>query len=68
MLLVLKMLTGNSFLGRLNTISSADVTVANGILYYNQCWVIAKKKAKPKSSKSDDQYDAVSEIELINLC
>ena len=65
MLLVSKMLTDNSFFRRLNTITSADVAVANGVLSYNQCWVIAKKKAKPKSSKPEDQYNAFSGTELI---
>ena len=54
MLLVSKMLTDNSFFRRLNTITSADVAVANGVLYHKQCWVIAKKKAKPKFSKHED--------------
>ena len=65
MLLVSKMLTDNSFFRRLNTITSTDVAVANGVLYHNQCWVIAKKKAKPKSSKPEDQYNALSETEFI---
>ena len=50
MLLLSKMLTDNSFFRRLNTITSADVALANGVLYHNQCWVTAKKKAKPESS------------------
>ena len=37
--------------------------MANGVLYYNQCWVIAKKK----SSRPEDQYNALSEIELMNF-
>ena len=64
-LLVSKMLTDNPFFRRLNTITSADVAVANGVLYQNQSWVIAKKKAKPKSSKPEDQYNAFSGTELI---
>ena len=62
------MLTDNSFFRRLKTITSSEVAVANGVLYHNQCWVIAKKKAKPKSSKLKDQYNALSETELINFC
>ena len=62
------MLTDNSFFRRLNTITSADVALANGVLYHNQCWVTAKKKAKPKSSQPKDQYNTLSEIELINFC
>ena len=54
MSLVSKMLTDNLFFRRLNTINSADVAVANGVLYNNQCWVIAKKKSKPKFSKHED--------------
>ena len=68
MLLLSEMLTDNSFFRRLNTITYAEVAVANGVLYHNQCWVIAKKKAKPKSSKPKDQYNALSETELINFC
>ena len=68
MLLLSKMLTDNSFFRRLNTITSSEVAVANGVLYHNQCWVIAKKKAKPKSSRPKDQYNALSETELINFC
>ena len=37
--------------------------MANGVLYYNQSWIIAKKK----SSRPEDQYNALSEIELINF-
>ena len=65
MLLVPKMLTDISFFRRLNTITSADVAVANDVLNHNQCWVIAKKKAKPKFSKPEDQYNAFSGTELI---
>ena len=65
MLLLSEMLTDNSFFRRLNTITYAEVAVANGVLYHNQCWVIAKKKAKPKSSKPEDQYNAFSGTELI---
>ena len=65
MLLLSKMLTDNSLFRRLNTITSSEVAVANGVLYHNQCWVIAKKKAKPKSSKPEDQYNAFSGTELI---
>ena len=51
MLQVSKMLTEKSFFRRLNIIASAQDAMANDILYYNQRWVIGKKKAKPKSSK-----------------
>ena len=65
MLLVPKMLTDNSFFRRSNTSTSTDIAVANGVLCHNQCWVIAKKKAKPKSSKPEDQYNVLSETELV---
>ena len=68
MLLLSKMLTENSFFRRLNTITSSEVAVANGVLHHNQCWVIAKKKAKLKSPKPKDQYNTLSETELINFC
>ena len=67
MLQVSKILTDKSFFRRLNTITSAEHTVANDVLYHNQCWVIAKRKAKPKSSKPEDNLHTLSEIELINF-
>ena len=42
---------------RLNTIMSAEDALANHVLYHNQCWVIAKRKAK----------HTLSETELINF-
>ena len=60
------MLTDKSFSRRLNTITSAEDAVANDVLYHNQCWVIAKRKAKPKSSEPEDHLHTLSEIELIN--
>ena len=67
MLQVSKMLTDISFFRRLNTITSAEAAVANDVLYHNQSWVIAKKKAKPKSSKPEDHVHTLSETELINF-
>ena len=67
MLQVSKMLTDISFFRRLNTITSAEAAVANDVLYHHQSWVIAKKKAKPKSSKPEDHVHTLSETELINF-
>ena len=67
MLQVSKMLTERSFFRRLNNITSAEDAMANDVLYHNQCWVIAKRKATPKSSKPDDHNHTLSEIELINF-
>ena len=66
MLQVSKMLTDKSFFRRLNTITAEDA-VANDVLYHNQCWVIAKRKAKWKSSNPEDQVHTLLEIQLINF-
>ena len=67
MLQVSKMLTGKSFFRRLKTITSTEDGVANDKLHHNQCWVIAKRKEKPKSSKHEDHVYNLSEIEPINF-
>ena len=64
---VSKMLTDKSFFMRSNTITSAEDAVANDVLYHNQYWVIAKRKAKLKSSKPEDYVHTLSETELINF-
>ena len=51
MLQVSKMLTDQSFLWTLNTVTSAQDAVANDVFYHNQCWVIVNRKAKPNSFK-----------------
>ena len=67
MLQVPKILTDKSFFRRLNTITSAEDVVANDVLHHNQCWVIAKRKAKPKSSRPEIHVNTLSKTELINL-
>ena len=52
MLQVSKMLSQKSFFKRLNVIASAEDAVTNDVLYCKQCWVNAKKKAKPKSFRN----------------
>ena len=36
-------------------------------MYHNQCWVIAKRKTKPKSPQPEDHVHTLSEIELKNF-
>ena len=60
MLQISKMLTDKSFFRRLENITSAENAVGNDVLYHSQCWVIAKRKAKPKSSKSEDHVHTLS--------
>ena len=61
------MLTDKSFFRRLNIITSAEYAVANDVLYRYQCWVIAKRKTKPKSSKPEDHVHTLSDIEIVNF-
>ena len=58
MLSVAEKLTDKSFLIRLNTITQADVAIAND-MYHNLCWAKAQKKAEPKGELADSYSKTV---------
>lgn len=60
-------MTKKLFYMRLNTISSADDGITNDVVYHNVCWVVAQRKAKPKTLPAESYIRTLSDILLINF-
>ena len=67
MLAVAEKLDDKSFFNQLNTISKADDTIANDVIYHNLCWAKAKKKVLPKSKPVESYSNTLADIELLNF-
>ena len=54
------------FFCRINSITNAEDTVANEVVYHDVCWVKAKREAKRKPIKVENFVETLSDIELVN--
>ena len=62
MLSVSKKLEDKSFFRHLNSISHAEDTVTNHVLYHHLCWNSAKRQAQPKLYPVDNAIKTTCDI------
>ena len=67
MLLVAQKLSDKTLFIWLNTITHADDTIANDVLYYNLCWAKAKRLAEPIPKPVENYAKTLADIELLNI-
>ena len=62
-----KKLEDQEFFTRLNHITSPGDSIANDVVYHNNCWARLRSKVRLRKEKNDSIAHTLSEIEIINF-